>query len=128
MAESWKKLRHHVMVLLRNFWSANTYFFKNLIASQQISTSTHFLPCLTASKVKIWKIKNKGPLAHTYVPVEYLLYSHQHFFNSENTLTPTQLIWKLKVTCMLPALSLTISLLINITQYSKSQDETLLTN
>ena len=40
------KLRHHGIVLLRTFWSANAY----LIASQQISTSTHFLPCLTPHK------------------------------------------------------------------------------
>ena len=88
-------IRHRWTVLLRTFWSANAYFFlkKNLITSQQISTSTHFLPCLTPHKSKSGK-----------------LYPHQHLFNSDNTLTPTQLIWKLKVTCMSPALSLTFSL------------------
>ena len=62
-------------------------------------------------------MKNKAPMAQNQVPVEYLLYPHQHFFDSENTLTPTQLIWKTKVTCTSPALSLTFSLYINITQY-----------
>ena len=40
------------MVLSGTFWSANAYmyFVKNLITSQQISTSTHFLPCLTPHK------------------------------------------------------------------------------
>ena len=36
--------------IMGRFLSANAYFFKNLIASQQISTSTHFLPCLTPHK------------------------------------------------------------------------------
>ena len=38
----------------------------------------------------------------------YLLYPHHHFFNSKKTLTPTQLIWKTKVTSTSTALSLTV--------------------
>ena len=84
-------------------WYAGAYFFlKNRATSQQIGTSIYFLPvCYSPQESMSGKIKIKPLLPSTRCQWS-VLYPHQHFFTSENTLNPPQFVWKLKVTFTSP--------------------------